>query len=111
MVEAIKASPALKVLICNLASQKGETEGYCVDDYLRVIREHVGSNIFDFVLVNSNHSHLPTGGQSQVIFRSEDATKHPEVRFIPADVVNVRLPSHHDPDKLARAIMRRVWQA
>ncbi len=111
MVEAIKASPALKVLICNLASQKGETEGYCVDDYLRVIREHVGSNIFDFVLVNSNHSHMPTGGQSQVIFRSEDATKHPEVRFIPADVVNVRLPSHHDPDKLARAIMRRVWQA
>jgi uncharacterized cofD-like protein len=111
MVEAIKASPALKVLICNLASQKGETEGYCVDDYLRVIREHVGSNIFDFVLVNSNHSHLPTGGQSQVIFKAEDATKHPEVRFIPADVVNVRLPSHHDPDKLARAIMRRVWQA
>ena len=111
MVEAIKASPALKVLICNLASQKGETEGYCVDDYLRVIHEHVGSNIFDFVLVNSNHSHIPTGGQSQVIFRSEDATKHPEVRFIPADVVNVRLPSHHDPDKLARAIMRRVWQA
>jgi len=111
MVEAIKASPALKVLICNLASQKGETEGYCVDDYLRVIREHVGSNIFDFVLVNSNHAHMPTGGQSQVVFRSEDAALHPEVRFIPADVVNVRLPSHHDPDKLARAIMRRVWQA
>jgi len=26
-------------------------------------------------------------------------------------VVNTRLPSHHDPDKLARSIMRRVWQA
>jgi len=111
MVEAIKASPALKVLVCNLASQKGETDGYDVDDYLRVIREHVGSNLFDFVLVNSNHSHMPTGGQAQVIFRSEDASAHPEVRFIAADVVNVRLPSHHDPDKLARTIMRRVWQA
>src|SRR5216683_661280 len=111
MVEAIKAAPALKVLVCNLASQSGETDGYEVDDYLRVIREHVGSNIFDFVLVNSNHSHMPTGGQSQVICTSEDATKHPEGRFIPADVVNVRVPSHHDPDKLARAIMRRVWQA
>jgi len=111
MVEAIKASPALKVLVCNLASQKGETDGYDVDDYLRVIREHVGSNLFDFVLVNSNHSHTPTGGQAQVIFKSEDAATHPEVRFIAADVVNVRLPSHHDPDKLARTIMRRVWQA
>ena len=111
MVEAIKASPALKVYICNLASQQGETDGYNVDDYLRVIREHVGSNLFDFVLVNSNLAHLPTGGQSQVIFRPEDSSVHPEVRFISADVVNVRVPSHHDPDKLARSIMRRVWQA
>ncbi|MEA2644740.1 MAG: hypothetical protein QOG08_1766 [Chloroflexota bacterium] len=111
MVEAIKASPALKVYICNLASQEGETEGYDVDDYLRVLHEHIGVNIFDFVLVNSNNSHTPTGGQSQVIFRPEDSTKHPEVRFIGADVVNVRIPSHHDPDKLARSIMRKVWQA
>src|SRR6202521_162627 len=111
MVEAIKASPALKVYICNLAAQHGETDGYDVDDYLRVIHEHVGSNIFDFVLVNSNHAHMPTGGQSQVIFRPEDSSGHPEVRFISADVVNVRVPSHHDPDKLARSIMRRVWQA
>src|SRR6195256_5170012 len=111
MVEAIKASPALKVYICNLASQEGETEGYDVDDYLRVLHEHIGANIFDFVLVNSNNSHTPTGGQSQVIFRPEDSTRHPEVRFIGADVVNVRIPSHHDPDKLARSIMRKVWQA
>jgi uncharacterized cofD-like protein len=111
MVEAIKASPALKVYICNLAAQNGETDGYDVDDYLRVIVEHVGSNLFDFVLVNSNHTHIPTGGQSQVIYSTADSTRHPEVRFIPADVVNVRLPSHHDPDKLARIIMRRVWQA
>lgn len=111
MVEAIKASPALKVYICNLASQSGETEGYTVDDYLRVIREHVGANLFDFVVVNSNHSHVPTGGQTQVIFRPKDSSVHPEVRFIASDVVNTRIPSHHDPDKLARTIMRKVWQA
>jgi uncharacterized cofD-like protein len=111
MVEAIKASPAIKLYICNLAAQPGETEGYGVDDYLRVIREHVGANLFDFVLVNSNTSHPPTGGQEPVIFRPVDTTRHPEVRFIAADVVNVRIPSHHDPDKLARTIMRKVWQA
>src|SRR2546425_2707607 len=111
MVEAIKASPALKLYICNLAAQPGETEGYGVDDYLRVIREHVGANLFDFVLANSNTSHPPTGGQAPVIFRPVDTTRHPEVRFIASDVVNVRIPSHHDPDKLARTIMRKVWQA
>ncbi|MGH7764544.1 MAG: gluconeogenesis factor YvcK family protein [Candidatus Dormibacteraceae bacterium] len=111
MVEAIKASPALKVYICNVAAQRGETDGYGVDDYLRVIREHVGANLFDFVLVNSNTSHVPTGGQSSVIFKPSDSAEHPEVRFIAADVVNSRIPSHHDPDKLSRTIMRRVWQA
>ena len=110
MVEAIKASPALKLYICNLAAQPGETDGYEVDDYLRVIHEHVGANLFDFVLVNSNTAHAPTGGQAAVIFRPVDTTRHPEVRFIAADVVNVRIPSHHDPDKLSRTIMRKVWQ-
>ena len=111
MVEAIKASPALKLYICNLAAQPGETDGYTVDDYLRVIREHVGANLFDFVLVNSNTSFPPTGGQAPVIFRPKDTSRHPDARFIASDVVNVKIPSHHDPDKLARTIMRKVWQA
>ena len=111
MVEAIKASPALKLYICNLAAQPGETDGYGVQDYLRVIREHVGANLFDFVLVNSNNAFPPTGGQPAVVFRPSDVARHPEVRFIAADVVNTRKPSHHDPDKLARMIMRKVWQA
>jgi uncharacterized cofD-like protein len=111
MVEAIKASPALKVYICNLAAQPGETDGYGVDDYLRVIREHVGANLFDFVLVNSNNAHSPTGGQEPVIFKPADTANQPEVRFIAGDMVNVKIPSHHDSDKLARTIMRKVWQA
>ena len=111
MVEAIKASAALKLYICNLAAQPGETDGYGVQDYLRVIREHVGANLFDFVLVNTNNQFAPTGGQAPVVFKQMDSARHPEVRFIPADVVNTRKPSHHDPEKLARTIMRKVWQA
>jgi len=80
----------LKVLICQPRLAGRRDRGYSVDDYLRVVREHVGANIFDFVLINQP-SHLPTGGQTQVIFRTEDSTKHPEVRFIAADVVNVRI--------------------
>src|SRR5919199_1409037 len=101
MVEAIKASPALKVFICNVASQQGETDGFKVSDYLEVLESHVGGNLFDFVIVNSNLSHEPSGGQSKVIF-DHAAAAHRDVRFILADVVNNRVPSHHDPQKLAR---------
>lgn len=112
MVRTIKESPALKVFICNVASQHGETDNYNVSDYLRVLREHTGEDLFDFVIVNSNLSHTPTGGQSQVLFDFPDAQRdYPGVRFIAADVVNVRIPSHHDPAKLARLVMKRVWEA
>src|SRR5437899_5413788 len=67
MVDAIRESPALKVFVCNVAEQPGETPGYSVDDYLRVIRDHTGSDLFDFAIVNSNLEHMPTGGQSQVV--------------------------------------------
>jgi uncharacterized cofD-like protein len=112
MVDSLKQSPALKVFVCNVASQHGETDDYGVGDYLRVMHEHTGTQLFDFAVVNSNLSHLPTGGQSQVVFHVDQVQRdHPGIRFISADVVNVRIPSHHDPDKLARLVMKRVWEA
>jgi uncharacterized cofD-like protein len=112
MVQTIKESPALKVFVCNLASQHGETDDYNVSDYLQVLHDHVGENLFDFVLVNSNLNRLPTGGQTQVMFDYQEATRvSPRTRFIAGDLVNIRIPSHHDPDKLARLIMKRVWEA
>ncbi len=112
MVRAIKESPALKVFVCNVASQHGETDNYNVSDYLQVLHEHVGEDLFDFAVVNSNLSHTPTGGQSQVLFDFREVGRgFPSIRFIAADVVNVRIPSHHDPSKLARVLMKRVWEA
>jgi uncharacterized cofD-like protein len=112
MVRAIRESPALKVFICNVAEQPGETEGYNVSDYLRALRDHTCEDLFDFAIVNSNLSHTPTGGQSQVIFDFQQVQREfPRIRFIAADVVNIRIPSHHDPTKLSRLVMKRVWEA
>jgi 2-phospho-L-lactate transferase/gluconeogenesis factor (CofD/UPF0052 family) len=112
MVHAIKASPALKVFVVNVASQHGETDNFNVSDYLRVLADHVDDMRFDFIIVNSNLSHMPTGGQSQVIFDYQEAQlRDPRARFIAADAVNARIPSHHDSEKLAKVIIKRVWQA
>ena len=112
MVQAIKASPALKVFVCNVASQHGETDNFNVSDYQRVLADHVDDMPFDFIIVNSNLNHTPTGGQSQVIFDYQDAQRlDPRARFIAADVVNAKIPSHHEPEKLAKVIIKRVWEA
>ncbi len=110
MVDALRSSPALKVFICNVASENGETDNFKVSDFMKVLEDHVGTNIFDYAIVNSNYAYTPTGGQSKVVFDSE-APAGRDMHFILADVVNQKVPSHHDTDKLSKVIMKRVWHA
>jgi len=114
MVEALRATPAVKVYVCNVATQPGETSGFTVSQHLDAIEAHVGGNLFDYVVVNSNYSvPLPgsavEAGISRVVFDRDRAAQRP-VHYILADVVSPRVSTHHDPEKLARVIMKRVWR-
>jgi uncharacterized cofD-like protein len=114
MVEALRASPAVKVYVCNVAGQPGETMGFAVSDHLETIEEHIGGTLVDYVIVNSNLGlALPKSaaddGITRVTFDRDRASKRP-VHYILADVVNQRVSTHHDPEKLARVIMKRVWR-
>ncbi len=115
MAEALKASPAIKVFICNVATQPGETDFFRVSDHLKAIENHLGTNIFDFVVVNSNNNFpLPTSAQTAGIKRVvyDPATVNQRsIHAVLVDVVNPRISTHHDPDKLARAIMKKIWRS
>ena len=114
MVEALRASPAVKVYVCNVAGQPGETMGFAVSDHLETIEEHVGGSLVDYVIVNSNNG-LPLprsavdAGITRVAFDRDRASRKP-VHYILADVVNNKVSTHHDPEKLARVIMKRIWR-
>lgn len=114
MVEALRASPAVKVYVCNVAGQPGETMGFAVSDHLETLEEHTGGNLVDYVIVNSNLG-LPLpksaadAGITRVNFDRDRASRRP-VHYILADVVNPRVSTHHDPEKLARVIMKRIWR-
>ncbi|BAQ61353.1 FO 2-phospho-L-lactate transferase like [Geminocystis sp. NIES-3708] len=49
--EAIAQSSAPKIYVCNIMTQKGETDGYTVSDHIRAIDQVCGGKIFDAVLV------------------------------------------------------------
>ena len=115
MAEALKASPAIKVFVCNVATQPGETDSFRVSDHLKAIEGHLGTNIFDFVVVNSNNNFtLPPSAQEAGIRRVvyDPATvSQRSIHAVLVDVVNPRIATHHDPDKLARAIMKKIWHS
>ncbi len=115
MVEALRRSPALKVYVCNVATQPGETTGFQLHDHLDVLERHVGPGLFDYVIANSNLGvPLPPAAQEAGVRRVTCDLRQVQDRgqrttFILADVVSGRVGSHHDSDKLARILMKRVW--
>lgn len=50
IVEAMDASNALKVYICNVMTQPGETEGYTASDHIRALFAHAKPGLFDLSL-------------------------------------------------------------
>ena len=50
--EAIAASRAIKVYVCNLMTQANESLGLTAADHIRALYQHAGREIFDFALLN-----------------------------------------------------------
>lgn len=53
IAEALAASAGLRVYVCNIMTQEGETEGYTCFDHAREILRHAKRPVFDICLVNS----------------------------------------------------------
>jgi uncharacterized cofD-like protein len=109
MPEALRASRAIKMYVCNVATQHGETDGYSVHDHVRALEKHIGTGIIDVVLANSRvdvrWDNAPPGvGEIVKTTRPDDAT-----RIAAADVIDEAHPWRHDSDKLAHAVMQ-VYQ-
>ncbi len=102
IVAAIQASRALKLYICNVATQPGETDGYNCEDHIKVLNDHVGGLIFDIIVVNDDFDgQLPTGTE-WVKSLPETASEYP---IYATDLVDEGQPWRHDPTKLARAVI------
>jgi len=102
ITSAIRASQALKIFICNVATQQGETEGYSCGDHLRVVEEHVGSNLFDIIVANDV---APTKYHKNVEgVRIEDELQM-KYNIYKADLLDVENPWRHDPEKTAQTLM------
>lgn len=102
--DALHESEALKVYVCNVATQHGETDAFTVGDHVQTLERHLGRKVFHHVLANSNVTdRLPDTWHSQPVVLN--GTGRSEARLIVADVISEENRYRHDPQKLARAIM------
>ena len=99
---AIQASRALKIYVCNVATQLGETEGFSCEDHLKVLYEHVGTAIFDIVVVNNRFVGQLPPDIEWVRSSPETESEYPNYQ---ADLVDEDRPWRHDSSKLAQALI------
>ncbi len=99
---AIRASRALKIYICNVATEPGETEGYSLEDHIRVLNEHVGGALYDIIVANNQFEAKLPQGTGWVKINQENEAEYP---IYQANLVDEFHPWRHDSTKLARAVM------
>jgi len=102
LAEAVRASRGLKIYVCNVATQPGETEGFGCGDHIQALVDHVGDNLFELVVANQRYQgDLPDNIQWVDVDDSLDQY----YAIYRTDVIDEEIPWRHDADKLAQVLM------
>ena len=113
--DAICRSKAVKIYICNVMTQPGETDEYTASMHVKAIMDHAGRNAVDYVIVNSTpvpedlkQKYAETGAYPVVV--DDAALNQLGVGIIKADLITSKDAIHHDPKKLCDSVMRVVYE-
>ncbi len=102
LLDALRVSSALKIYVCNIATQSGETDSFTCEDHIRALEDHIGENVFDGILCNDNyHGALD---ESSVWVRADPKTLG-DYKIYSADLADEEHAWRHDSQKLANAIL------
>ncbi len=103
VADAIRASSSTKIYVTNIATQRGETEGYSVIDHHDALTKHTFPGIVDHVIANDDPQELgPNFFGAPVIYNGEQLNR---ARLHLHNLNDASHPVRHDPEKLARAII------
>ena len=114
--EAIADSPALKIYVCNIMTQDGETEGMTAQDHVAALLEHGLPGMVDLCLCNSD----PVSRELLERYSAEDSAPmeadRRELELFGAELVYRPLMdldcglARHDGVKVARAVLELYHQ-
>jgi len=105
--DAVTASSALRIYVCNVATQDGETGDLDLAGHVEALVAHAGAGIVDVVLANNRPGDPSTlRPPSEPVRLRWPPAMAGAPRLVLDDVVDGRAAQRHDPDRLAAAVMR-----
>jgi uncharacterized cofD-like protein len=109
--QAIAASRAVKVFVCNLMTQANESLGLTASDHIRALFDHAGVKVFDYALVNDAQlipqlrAKYALEGASQIVV-DRDAIERLGVKPIAGDYIAEGSVARHATDRVARDLLQ-----
>ncbi len=110
MVDAIRGTDAKIIYVCNIMTKHGETDGFCVEDFVRVVEQYIGEGVIDYVLINTGElradllTKYQAEGKAPVRLLDRDVLLKKEVKLVERDFTSETDYIRHDPRKLAQTV-------
>jgi uncharacterized cofD-like protein len=112
ITEAIRASRAYTIYVCNVATQQGETDGFTVADHVAALEAHVGKGVIDAILANNSYPSKNAGASTRYVLPGpESHAVYQRYKVVMADLTDEERPWRHDPAKLAQALLAMYHDA
>ena len=112
IARAVAESTAIKIYICNVMTQPGETDAFTASAHVRALFEHAGARVCDTVIVNEEPPRrlleaYAVEGQLPV---TPDRLQLEElgVRVVGAAVISETLTVRHDPVRLSDVVLKLI---
>ena len=106
--EAVLGAGATRLYVCNVATQEGETTGFDLARHVAALIAHTKPGLVDIVLANNRFdARIPSDYHAETVrlaWPPAGMTAAP--RLVLDDVVDPDNAHHHDPVRLATAVMR-----
>jgi len=112
IARAVAESPALKVYICNVMTQPGETDAFTASAHVSTLIERAGARVCDTVIVNEEPPRrlleaYEKEGQVPVT-PDREALEAMGIRVVGAAVISETLTVRHDPQRLADVVLKLI---
>lgn len=114
IAEALRESDAVKIYICNVMTQPGETDGYTACDHIKAILDHAGPGCIDIAVVNVQEvapelRELYAEQGAHPVVPDVEAIEALGIKVVKANLICETNLVRHDPGRLSRTIMSMVY--
>ncbi|MGI6132318.1 MAG: gluconeogenesis factor YvcK family protein [Bacillota bacterium] len=113
VADAIAASEAVKIYVCNVMTEPGETQGYTAQDHLAAIFRHAGPDVVDWIIVND--APISDGMMRKYSYEGAEPVRWDRevlesmgIRVVESAVASQTELVRHDPGAIAREAMALV---